>query len=564
MRINPAALATLAFTLAVADLTGQVYASSSTQRQFKPEELCTVEGTVVSSTTGEPVKKVAVAIYPAGVGGQQHSTITDSSGHFLLRAVEPGAYSMQAGGNGYPFQFYGRRSPGGRGKVVSLAPGQHERDLLFRLVPGAVITGAVYDEDDDPAIGATVQALRLRSTRSGQSIPSAMSSAQTNDRGEYRLYGLEPGPYVLVADFQNQIVSDNGRLSEFGTTGNEPTNEIYLPSFYPTGSDPSQAVPIQVRPGSEVSAIDLTLRRVRGVRVRGHVLNEGGSLPQGFQVQLGPRDAGRMYGNRSHVGAIQNEKGDFEIQGVPPGSYILSGSWNDANQSYSGRAPVDVDSADIEGISLVLSPGMDLQGSIRSDPDAKLNFTQLNLWLQPEDEMPGGSSAQIRAGGSFVVHDLQEGNYRVRLGGYPEQFYLKTARLGGADVLDSGLSIVHGQAPGSLELELTQNGGSVSGTVLQGQSPAAAAYVILVPDPPNRKRQELYSAKTSDQFGRFTMLGLPPGDFKLFAFEDMEAGAAEDPEFLKPYESRGKPVHIQEKQEQTVQLELIASQEEPQ
>src|SRR5271169_5273000 len=192
---------------------------AQTQPQSKSGQLCVMEGSVVKSTTGEPVKKVIVSLDPVGgPGQQQRSVLTDTRGQFVFRDIEPGRYVLHSGGNGYPFQVYGQRSPRRRGKIFQMAPGSHEKDIIFRLTPGGIITGPVYDEDGDPAIGANVQALR-KTGRSSQMNPAA--GGQANDRGEYRIYGLEPGQYYLIANYQIQAVP------------NEGIDEVYMPTFYP-------------------------------------------------------------------------------------------------------------------------------------------------------------------------------------------------------------------------------------------------------------------------------------------------------------------------------------------
>ena len=98
--------------------------------------------------------------------------------------------------------------------------------------------------------------------------------------------------------------------------------------------------------------------------------------------------------------------------------------------------------------------------------------------------------------------------------------------------------------------------------MLQEQNPVSGALVVLVPDPPHREREEMYSMKATDAFGRFSLLGLPPGDFKLFAWETVQGTNYTDPDFFKAFEDRGTPVHIEERQQQTVQLEVITSEEQ--
>jgi hypothetical protein len=102
----------------------------------------------------------------------------------------------------------------------------------------------------------------------------------------------------------------------------------------------------------------------------------------------------------------------------------------------------------------------------------------------------------------------------------------------------------------------------VDGTVLQDRHPVSKAWVVLVPDPPHRDREEMYSMKITDGLGRFSLLGLPPGDFKLFAWEPVQGTNYTDPGFFEPFEGRGTRLRIEEKQPQTVQLEMITAEEQ--
>jgi hypothetical protein len=102
----------------------------------------------------------------------------------------------------------------------------------------------------------------------------------------------------------------------------------------------------------------------------------------------------------------------------------------------------------------------------------------------------------------------------------------------------------------------------VEGSVLRQQHPVGGIWVVLVPDPPHRDREEMYSMKVTDGFGRFSLSGQPPGDFKLFAWEPVQGTSYTDPDFFGAFEGRGTPVHIEERQQQTVQLEVITAEEQ--
>ncbi len=538
------------FFVLISAASAQQLTEAARQAQAKPGDRCTLEGAVVKSTTGEPARKIQVTAQRIGGDGQPEVTESDVNGRFSFINLEPGRYTLWAGGNGYPGQAYGQRSPMAQGKLLLLEPGQHMRDIVFRIEPGGVLTGTVYDEDGDPVVLAQVEAIRLRG-RADAPHYSGVASGHTNDLGQYRIFGLEPGRYLIIAMAQNQ--SSSNRTGELA----------YLPTFYPGTADVGQASPIQVNPGDEISGIDIGLSQARSVHVRGRVVVDGKAV-NGVFVSL-MRQSGDLAGLPlpPYGSGILDNNGGFEIRSVPPGAYLLTAGWSNQNKNYSGRMPLNVASADIDDITLTLTPGVELRGSIRADAGVPLDFNRLGVWLQSADSTSwGGAAAQVKADGTLVMENVFDGNYRLHLQGFPEEFYLKSARLGGADVLIPGLSISQGFSPGTLELHLALDGGRIDGTVLQNQNPASGALVAFVPDPPNRERDELYSSKLTDQFGRFSMGGLPPGDFKLFAWEQGQGIDFKDPEFLKDYENRGTHVHIEPHQEQAVQLELIPVEDE--
>jgi hypothetical protein len=548
-------LAALLFLATLAP--GQEPGVKAQPAEAKPGEACTVEGQVVKSTTGEGLKKITVRMHAVGGDQQIRSAISNANGNFVFRDVPPRRYVMDAVGGGYPEQGYRQQGGRGRVKVLVFSPGQHVKDIVFRLQPPGVITGTVNDEEGDPVINAQVQALRVTGQGQRRQVMGA-SRGQTNDRGEYRIFGLEPGQYFVVVNYQRQQ-----------TVPNEPGDDVYVPTFFPGTQDAGQATPVQIEAGDEVSGINIDLRLVHGVRVGGHVQSEGSPLSlqgalHGVHVSLMPRDFGLSGYPLGNYGAgVQDRSGFFEIQGVPPGSYFLSANWSDGRRQYYGRVAVDVGNANLDGITLILGSGIDLHGRFRTDSEAKLDFKSVSLWLQPSDNSVSGGSAQVKPDGTFVIQSLYDANYRLHAGGFPKEYYIKSARLGGLDVLQTGLNISHGQVLGQLEITLTPDGGRVDGTVLKEQKPSGEALVVLVPDPPLRSHEELYRFERSDHLGRFSMLGLPPGDFKLFAWEPIEGVNLSDPDYIKLYEDRGTRVHIEEKRQESVQLELIPAEEEP-
>jgi hypothetical protein len=141
--------------------------------------------------------------------------------------------------------------------------------------------------------------------------------------------------------------------------------------------------------------------------------------------------------------------------------------------------------------------------------------------------------------------------------GMPEDFYIKAARLGSDNTLEAGLDLSQSRQPSSLELVLSSAGGRIDGVVSSEQHGFAGALVVLLPESRHRGQLHLYKTTFTDQYGNFTLRGVAPGDYKLFAWEDAESAAYLNTDFLQAYEQRGEPIHVEEAGRVSAALTLI-------
>ena len=167
------------------------------------------------------------------------------------------------------------------------------------------------------------------------------------------------------------------------------------------------------------------------------------------------------------------------------------------------------------------------------------------------------SNPRPAADGSFTLDGLAPGDFRVNVQQLPSGGFLKSMRLGNADVLNDGLHLT-GPPQGLLEIVIGVNAGNIEGSVSNDRQQALpSATVVLVPDPRFRRRSDLYRVVTTDNSGRFRMSAVSPGDYKLFAWENVEPGAWQDPAFIGAYENAGRPIHIYEGTSENLQLQVM-------
>jgi hypothetical protein len=159
------------------------------------------------------------------------------------------------------------------------------------------------------------------------------------------------------------------------------------------------------------------------------------------------------------------------------------------------------------------------------------------------------------------MDDVGADRYTISFTGMPEGFYVKSARSSNVDVLAGGLE-VSGASPAHLDVVLSPNAGKVTGTVLDPNTEKAAPMmmVVLIPQEKERRdREAFYQTATSDLSGQFTFKSVVPGEYRVYAWEDVEYSAWMDPDFMKPVESRGEAVSVSEGGRHAVQVNLISA-----
>lgn len=530
-------------------------------------EKAAIEGTVVKAGSGEPVRKARLVLQKVESRRSLEpppGAVSDVEGHFVIPDIEPGQYRLWVERNGFVRQEYGQRTPSATrpGTPFTLEAGQRLRDVTFRLVPTAVIAGRVLDEDSEPVPNVRVQALR-NGYMQGQRRLTQTSATATNDLGEYRLHGLAPGRYYISTTYipgvSSMVVTGTSTSTRFSGS---PPDEIYAPAYYPGTTDPSSASQVEAAAGGELRGVDIRLQVVRMVTVRGRALLSTGR-PAQATVRLVRREAAVFEYGGDEIARLR-PRGFFEIHRVRPGPYFLLAEYGEENRRYATTVSLDVGSSGIENLELVLTPGFDVSGRLRVEGDAQIAFGRLTVSLQARDPNPmGGAGSQVKPDGSFLIQGVARMFYQLAVFGAPEDVYLKSAQLGDQEVLEAGLDLTQAEAAaGVLDLVLSPAAARIQGMVRDAKDqPAAGAQVVLAPESRRRNQLQLYKTAVSDQSGRFTLRGIPPGEYKLFAWEDIEPDSYQDPELLRQFESRAETCKIQPGDAQNVQLKLIPAEE---
>ena len=534
-----------------------VLAQTPKNPELRKEDLCKISGSVVKLAAGEPLRKARVQLRSQDERTRAIAVVTDADGRFALKGIEPGGYKLTVSRNGFVQQEYGQRKPTDPGATLTLRPGQEIKDLVFRLIPSAVIAGRIFDEDGEPLPSVQVSALREVYAEGKRAFATA-NVASTNDLGEYRLFGLPPGRYFLSAVYP--------RWDRYGVNTDDSDPQVseqqgFAKMFFPGTPDATKALTLGIKPGEEITSIDILMRQVRVYHIRGHVYNQltkKAGVDAGVFLRSKTPSQEWEFGEQQAV--VEKRDGSFDIPEVLPGSYVLTAYWFDEGKPVTARTSIDVGAANVEGVALTLGAGLNIPGRIIWNGQPGLEANELTIMPRPADggrNFWGSSNARVDGTNSFVLKDMGEGTYFAEIWGQSKDCYIKEVRYGSSSVLDEGFTVTRSN-PTSLEITISSRGARLQGAVSDEDGlPAAGVQVVLVPEAPRRGLHRLYKSATTDQYGRFDIRGVAPGDYNLFSWEEVESGAWEDPEFLKPFEKKGQSVSVQDDDQKSVNLVAI-------
>ena len=561
----------------------------------RPAATGVIAGRLTSADQGRPVRKAQVRLTAASPR-QTRTTVSDADGRFSFAQLPAGDYTLVAAKPGYLDMTFGARRPGPGvpGTTITLGAGQQITDLAFRLPRGGVIAGIVTDEFGDPAFGVPVRAMRFgyaNGIRVAEPVPSMVV---TDDLGGYRIAGLLPGEYVVSAVPRDSVAAaaasaeslrqrqaellaaarargteaalqaqfESARREQGRDPTRPPESTGYVAVYHPSVITPGMAGRVRIGASEQVSAVDIQLQVIATGVVSGVVTGPQGT-PVAARVQL--LDPAMPIANLAVWFRNASSNGRFAFHGIPPGAYVVTAqaSTGRPGEELTAATTVQVTEAGEHDVALGLRAGVSASGTIDLASLAgavdlrKVQVVLMRVMTPAEWEAPLGTAIPD-AEGRFVIRGLSPGRYRVGVRGLPDGWMLASAMFDDIDVADYHLQVEARPLSGGV-VTLTARRAQLTGVVSGSSGDPASDYAVLL-FPSDRElwvpqSRRIHVAQPGAD-GRYTVRGLPPGEYRIAAVIPPEAGQQFDPEFLAQAMSGSTSVTIAAGEQKTQDLRV--------
>ena len=527
----------------------------------RPTLMSIVSGQVVDDT-GRLIENATVRLVSARATSTR---LTDRRGRFMYENVPAGAYLLTVSKSGYYDGAYGKRRPGGSALPFEIAATQSLGDMRIELFRGGVITGSVVDEGSEPIAGVRVIAFR-RDFAEGEWRYTASGTGVTDDRGAFRVFGLEPGEYI-VSTPTTQANTTDGEVLTATLTDVDERATAYPSMFYPAARYFPLALPLLLASGEVKYAVDFKWSPVVARTVRGRLTGDESAVANQV-VRLVPFDSqGAGFGTEAAI-TLSGPDGSFTFLRVPVGSYRLeagaafTGQTEETTAVTWGRADVEVGDEDVTKLDVAMGGGRSIAGAVTmaaSALRAGAGLARVPVTLVPA--APGLSPISkiaISDDGTFTRMNLVPGPYYIRVGTTPPGMYVRSISGGGHDALDEPVDLTDGDV-GDIEIALTDRGTEIIGTVRDNRLLQISGAAVIVMSAHNRQwtpnRTRYLRASTS---GSFAITGLPPGEYLIVAIDDALAEGWQDSRVLGQLKTLATRIALREAESRTLELRLSA------
>ena len=481
-----------------------------------------IRGVVVEHQTGKPLARAQVVLQPvAGTTGPTLSARTNPYGAFEFPPVAPGAYLVSTSKRSFAPLQYGQKQWKSAGVPLILDEAATPF-LSLRLQRFGSIAGAIVDEND---VGLPEHdVVVFRNTRP----PQLAGRGRTDDRGMYRIGGLEPGSYVVR------------------TIGKQYDEGGYAPTFSKETARLDEAHSVEVNLDQQVE--DANVRPFPGqlFLVAGQALS---SPPAPVTLTL--------ISDMGSETTVSDSAGNFHFNPQAPGSYELYAQASNSDRRspgmYAGYRPllVDRDRAD-NRINLGALP--DVRFILEDTKGQPVDPRKVQVLARRKDLSGDGAPETLRVAqgplkllpGRWDLSVTPTASYYAASFSGPRSEGMERGRADGWNEI--GLA---GPGQETVKFVLSATPATVHGVVSNpSHDPVAGVPVFLEAyDPDSRKRLMDVRVTRTDTQGKYQFYGLAPGAYRMlgsfeFQMPDSAALEAANARIVKAEEGRDLPVDL--------------------
>ncbi len=477
------------------------------------EAKSTVSGTVTLNGTGVRNAVVSLQAQNQSVPQQPLRAKTDADGRFRFTEVAAGQYLINALTPGFysasDFQY------GLPGRTLNVGKGETIENIELQLKRGAVITGRVTDENDEPIAETQVQLQRVGDRLPLRQNMLSFDMHRTDDLGVYRIYGLPPGKYQVSV----------GSSARDGLISYQNLRASIEQTFHPDTTDQAKAKVVELEEGQIASDVDIRIaKRKNSYEVSGRVVDvQTGQAVAGVNVAFGfvQPSTGRVGGWTTST-TRTDASGAFQLLGLHPGKYVMSiRAATDKDEYFNDPITIGVTDSDLAGIEIRAQRGAVISGWAviegTTDPAILAKRPQINLQAATEDStfVFNQRSARVRTDGSFQIGGLSTG--KKRLTAYTSATGLSLVRIeqNGAPIKDNQIEVRAGEEIKNVRFVFAHSTAAIRGRVefVGGTLPEGISIIVLA-QPVERGSANGKSTQL-DARGQFVLDGLLPGEYTL-------------------------------------------------
>lgn len=469
-------------------------------------------------------------------------------------------YTLQAGADRHITLEYGRTRPGEAGVPIDLGDGQ-DRRVDMSLPRTTAIEGTLVDDFGDPAPGLVVQVARRTYVAGRKRLVPVSGRVQplpSDDRGHYRVFGLDPGEYFVAAVPVD--TSDPYAVGGFG------------PTYYPGAADAANAVSVRVALGADNLDVSFPVSRPRTYTVTGTMVSADGTPVNGRGTLwvVTPDRLHRLDMNMARSATTPD--GQFVLHNVPSGQYTLQGfgppspgyrgPMNLAAMSF-GWMPLVVQDTDLDGVVLTVTDGTMLRGTFVKDDDngPPLTPEQVHVTTIPvefDSAFAGGgpSPSETHEDWTFEVSH-QTGRRRILVSVSSPLWTVKNITHDNIDVTDQALDFREKDV-NDVEITLTSKISDVTGYVSDDKGPVQDYAVVIFSSDPSKwiDRFRFVALARGAQQGRFEVRSLPADDYLAVALSNVNGTEWMDPDFLQSIGPLATSFSLKDGESKTLELKL--------